>query len=367
MSRRILGSWIRLLIPLAVVAVIKILASLFIYRRLSILGDFYTPWMQTWSGVGPSQPWLYLYSAQDTGFYVAIAREWYKYPMYVFFPAYPTLIMFIGKLIGDLWLSAFIISFALGLASIPLLQYVAENYMDKVEAAATTILFATFPYIFLFTTISYTESLYLFSTLAAWLLHLKGRDTTSAAAAALSTLTKTYGIAIIIPVALNLIAKRMYRRLLNLIIPAAALLGWLIYLKTVTGEFFAFSTQQFYWMNLGVDFGYYEHYIKPFLRFNLWSLPQFHYLLPALIIFFAYLVFCTFKIDSKLGVYSLVLFLGLLYFSNFISMPRFFSFIFPVWLTAKIKNILALTVAVAFFILNSLLLWYQFLMAVWVS
>ncbi|MEM3430693.1 MAG: hypothetical protein QXN20_07350, partial [Candidatus Bathyarchaeia archaeon] len=89
--------------------------------------------------------------------------------------------------------------------------------------------------------------------------------------------------------------------------------------------------------------------------------------LPALIIFFAYLVFCTFKIDSKLGVYSLVLFLGLLYFSNFISMPRFFSFIFPVWLTAKIKNILALTVAVAFFILNSLLLWYQFLMAVWVS
>jgi len=367
MDRKVLGGWIRLLIPLAAILVIKVCSSIFVYQRLSILGNFYTPWMQTWSGVGPSQPWLYLYSGQDTGFYVAIAREWYKYPMYVFFPAYPTLIMLLGRFIGDLWLSAFIISFTLGLACIPLLQLVAENYMGKLEAAATTILCSTFPYIFLFTTISYTESLYLFSTLAAWLLHLKGRDTTSALAATISTLTKTYGVAIVIPVALSLIGKRMYRRLLNLTIPLAALLGWLIYLKNSTGDFLAFSTQQSYWMNLGVDFGYYEHYIRPFLKFNLWSLPQFHYLLPALIIFFGYLVFCTFKIDSKLGVYSLILYLALLYFSNFISMPRFFSFIFPVWLTAKIKSIPALTVAVAFFTINSLMLWYQFLMAVWVS
>ncbi|MGQ9543424.1 MAG: hypothetical protein ACUVTM_04980 [Candidatus Bathyarchaeia archaeon] len=364
---RFLGGWFRLALPVIFIALLKILASILIYERLSILGSFYTPWMQTWSGVGPSQGWLYLYSAQDTGFYVAIAREWYKYPMYVFFPAYPTLCMVLGRLIGDLWLSAFIISFILGLACVPLLQLVAEDYMGRGEAAAATILCASFPYIFLFTTISYTESLYLFSTLLTWHLHSKNRHIPSALAAALSTLTKTYGIAIIIPVALSLIGKRMYRRILTLTIPVGCLLGWLIYLKYSTGDPFTFSTQQSYWMSLGVDFGYYEHYIEPFLKFNVWTLPQFHYLLVALIIFFGYLVFSTFKLDPKLGVYSLTLYLALLYFSNFISLPRFFSFIFPVWLTARIKSIPVLIVAVFFFTLNSLLLWYQFLMAVWVS
>lgn len=366
-ATKILQGRLRYLLPILIVVLLKLSASFFMYRRLSVLGSFYTPWMSDWGKSGPSQSWLYLFNAQDSGFYVALARGWYEYPMYVFFPAYPVLFKILGLALGDLWLSAFVVSFVLGLASLPLFQAVAEDYMPRSEAAGSTLLAATFPYIFLFTTVSYTESLFLFATLATWYLYVKGRIVPSVLAATLATLTKTYGVAIVIPVGIGLLAKRKFRQLPLLVVPIAALLAWIYYIYLRTGDPFVFSTQQSYWMRLGVEFGWYQHYIKPLLDFKVWEFPAFNYLLVGLVIFFGYLVFCAFRIDAKLGVYSLSVFLPLLYMGSFISLPRFFSFIFPVWLVVRIRNLPLLIVAVGFFLLNSLLLWYQFILGTWVA
>ena len=366
-ATEIFSGKIRLVLPVLIVLILKILASILVYRRLSVLGNFFTPWMENWGKGGPTQQWLYLFSAQDTGFYVTLATGWYEYPMYVFFPAYPVLCKLIGITIGDFWLAAFIISFCFGLASLPLLQLLAEHYMSKTEAAASTLLAATFPYVFLFTTISYTESLFLFTTIASWYLQIKERYVPSALSAVIATLTKTYGVAIVIPIAIDLFAKKKFKQLILLAAPISALLAWMYYLYLRTGDPFAFSTQQSYWMKMGVEFGWVQRYIIPFLSFNVLAFPKFDFLLVALILFVGYLIFCVARIDPKLGVYSLTMFLPLLYFSNFISLPRFFSFIFPIWLVVRIRNIPILIVGLTFFLLNSLLVWYQFILGVWVA
>ena len=305
----------------------------------------------------------------DTGHYVAIATDWYEYPRYVFFPAYPVLCKIIGTISGDYWISAFIISFFCGLASVPVFQLVCENYMPKYDAMVSTLLAMTFPYVFLFTTVSYSESLFLLSTLAAWYMHLKQRYLPSALAATLATLTRTYGIAIIIPIVIGQLTERHLRRILLLLLPIGALLGWMYYLYIATGDALAFSTQQAYWdVTLGNKFNWVKYYILPFLGTNK-TIPDFNYLEIALVIFVGYLVLSVFRIDLKLGVYSILLFLGLLYFGNFISFPRFFAFIFPIWLLigGRIRSIPLLAVAVAFFMLCSLIIWSQFILAIWVS
>jgi Gpi18-like mannosyltransferase len=364
---RILRGKLRLILPVFIVLFLKLLAAVFIYHRLSILGGFHTPWMETWGQGGPARSWLYLFSAQDTGFYVALAAGWYAYPMYVFFPAYPVICKIVGAVIGDFWLSAFLVSFIFGLASLPLFQLVAENYMSRSEAAASTTLIALFPYVFLFTTVSYSESLFLFSTLATWYLYIRGRLVPSILSATLAALTRPYGVAIIVPVAIGLLAGRKFKQSSLCAVPVCALLGWMYYLYSKTGDLFVFSTQQSYWMRMGVEFGWIQRYIMPLISFNVWKYPKFDYLLVAFIIFVGYLVFCTVRVDAKLGVYSLLLFLALLYFGNFISLPRFFAFIFPIWLVVRIKNVPLLMVGIAFFLLNSLLVWYQFILGVWVA
>jgi Gpi18-like mannosyltransferase len=366
-SDKILQTKIRYILPVIIILLLKVVSSFFIYQRLSILGSFYTPWMDYWKESGPVEVWLYLFSAQDTGHYVALTHVWYQYPLYVFFPAYPVLCKVIGLLVGDMWLAAFIISIFFGFASIPLFQMIAEQYMSRAEAVGSTMFFASFPYVFLFTTLSYTESLFLFFTLAAWYLNLKDKFFSSSLAAAVATLTKTYGIVIIIPIAINMISKRKFKHLTVLAIPVMALLGWLYYLYLRTGDAFVFSKQQEYWISLGVQFGWFQNFIEPLLNFNVWKFQEFNYLVVALVLFLAFITFCVFKIDSKLGAYSLILFLSLLYFGNYVSLPRFFAFIFPIWLIVRIKNILALGVAMAFFLLASLLIWYQFLLDVWVT
>ncbi len=367
-AAKMLEGKVRLIFPVSIVSLLKLFSSLFIYQRLSIQGSFKTPWMSIWGTLGPTQLWLYLFSAQDTGWYIKLAKEWYSYPpMYVFFPAYPVLCKAVELMTGDFWLSAFIISFVLGLASIPLLQLVAEHYMSRAEAAASTLLTATFPYVFLFTTVSYTESLFLFSTLATWYLHLRGRFISSMLAATVATLTRPYGVAIVIPVALNLLLKRKFKQFPIISVPITALLGWMYYLYLTTGDAFAFATQQSFWIKQAFEFGWFQRYITPFLSSNVLAFPKFDFFLLPFIIFTGYLVFCVFRIDGKLAIYSLSVYLSLLYFGNYNSLPRFFSFIFPVWLIVRMRNLLALAVAVTFFMLASLLIWYQFVLQVWVS
>jgi hypothetical protein len=321
-----------------------------------------------------AQSWIYLFSAWDTGHYVDIAANWYRYPKYVFFPAYPVLCRLIGMITDDFWLSAFLVSFTFGLASIPIFQLVCEHYMSRRDAFMSTLLAMTFPYVFLFTTVSYTESLFLFSTLLAWHFYLRRRLVASATAATVATLTKTYGIAIVIPIAISLIDERKPRKILSIALPGAALFGWMCYLYLRTGDAVAFLTQQAYWdAQIGTGYESPRKYLTSLLDLFLGaskSIPRLNFTGIAFeVALFGYLIFNVFGTAAPLGVYSIVLYLGLLCFGNLYSYPRYLAFIFPVWLTAqrKIRSLVLLAVAVFFFLINGLAIWAQFIMGGWVS
>lgn len=185
----------RYLITLAIVASLKALGALWVHSELS-RGErgFWTPWMAAWGAEGPSARWLYLFLAWDTGWYVKMARTLALYPDRPFFPAYPWLIRALSGILGDYWLSACAISFGLGMACAPVYQALAERYMAKEEAFGSALLFALFPFTFLFTAISYAEPLFLLATLASWHLNLSGRFSLSLALASLAALSRPLGI-----------------------------------------------------------------------------------------------------------------------------------------------------------------------------
>jgi len=372
-SMRVLQGRLRLVFPVVFIAILKLLAATYLYEYLSQpSGAFQTLHMKAWHGPRLSPAWLYLFSAWDTGHYVSIAMNWYEYPRYVFFPAYPALCRIIGVVTGDPWLSAFIVSFTLGLASIPLFQLVSECYMCKGDAVILTLLAMTFPYVFLFTTVSYAESLFLFSTLSSWYFYLRKKFVASALAATAATLSKTYGIAILVPIAVSILINRKTRKVWVFAVPVAALLGWMYYLYIMTRNPFAFLSQQEHWIGLGGRFGWVQNYLIPFLSFAHRPdprLPEFFYIEIAFIVTFGYLAFSVLKVDTSLGIYSISMYMGLLYFGNLLSLPRYFAFIFPIWLVVggRVRNPLLVVAPLVFFVLNSLIIWAQFLNLVWVS
>jgi len=352
---------VRFLLSVLIVLSAKIVVAIFIYYRLSILGDFHTQWMSEWSDVGPKQDWLYLFSAWDTGFYVQIAENWYFHPAYAFFPAYPSVIKIFSFVIKDSWLSAFILSFGLGLACVPAFQALAEEYLSKTGAFVSTMTMAFFPYVFLFSTVAYTESLFLLSTICSWYFYKKNKLIRASFAACIASLTKMYGVFIIIPVIVDIIYRRNFRKTAYMSFPVFVLFGWLLYLFNTTGDWLIFMSSQSYWIELGMEFNWIQSYLMPLLDFNIWMIPQSHYLLIAFLAIFGYLIFDTFSIDWRLGIYALTMYFSLLLFSNFMSLPRFFSFIFPIWLNPRLRNPLLLLLVIPFFTIISLLIWHHFL------
>jgi len=99
------------------------------------------------------------------------------------------------------------------------------------------------------------------------------------------------------------------------------------------------------------------------------TVPRLDFASIAFIVLFGYLVFNVYRVDVPLGIYSIILYLGLLFVGNLYSYPRYFAFIFPVWLTAqgKIRSLLLLSIGIIFFLLSSYAIWIQFIMAGWVS
>ncbi len=357
----------RFIFSIIIVLSAKILSSIFMHHRLSTLGSFFTQWMSAWPARALSYDWLYLYCAWDTGFYVQIAENWYSYPAYAFFPAYPSIVRILSFMLRDSWLSAFIVSFGLGIACVPVFQALAEEYCSRTVAFTSTMIMAFFPYIFLFTTIAYTESLFLLSSILTWYFYKKGKLIQASLAACIASLTKMYGIFIIIPIFVDIIYNRRFKRTLYLSFPIFALLAWLFYLFSTTGDWLIFMSSQSYWIERGMKLSWIQAYLVPLLDFKIWKIPQSHYLLIALITFFAYPIFTTLGLDWRLGAYSLTMYFSLLFFSNFISLPRFFSFVFPIWLNSKFKNPLILVLVIPFFTIISLLIWYHFLLGEWIA
>jgi len=358
----ILKRKVRFLIPVIILGIFKLHASIWVYTKSLREGTLQLPQIGVLGAIEPQ--WLYIFSAWDSSWYVNLAGS-YTFAR-TFFPGYPFLIRFLNYFMNNYWLSAFILSITLGFVLLPIFQAIAEEYMKKSEALYGTIIMSFFPYVFVFTTVSYSESLFLLAVLATWYFYLKDRILFASICSIVATLTKLYGILIILPILTDLLLHRKWKK-------AAIALASPVLILTIIIPLFpkkllermVLEMNAATWTTSTEYFGtfWFKDYLTsvftaahPTVFFNFYQAFAL-----AFIVFVGYLVINSTRTDWRLGFYSIVMFVVIILFGFVNGLPRYLSFIFPIWLVIRTKDIATLVILVFLFYMHSLILWYEFL------
>lgn len=199
-------------------------------------------------------------SRWDTGFYLSIAEEGYRYggvefPSAAFFPLLPLLIRAVGSVTGDLLLAGVLVANAALLGATMLLYRLAEEEWGSSVAERAVWYLLIFPTAF-FGSAIYTESLFLLLAIGSLYLARKGMWESAAMLGALAALTRFVGI-VVAPMLLAEWCARRWRTdrdarpsLWALLAPAAVLLGtgaYMAYLWLAFGDPLAFAHAQSAW------------------------------------------------------------------------------------------------------------------------
>lgn len=192
-------------------------------------------------------------SRWDTGFYLSIANEGYRYkgvelPSVAFFPLLPLLIRLITAVIGDPLISGILVSNAALLLAMILLYLLVKSEFGQETAQRSVWYMLIFPTSF-FGSAIYSESLFLLGAIGALYLARKGYWESAALIGILTALTRFLGI-LLAPL---LIAEWFIQRrrlseerrppilalLGGMLVPLGTLF-YLIYLKIAFGDPLAF-------------------------------------------------------------------------------------------------------------------------------
>jgi hypothetical protein len=324
--------------------------------------------------------WPLAFLGWDSAWYLSIMTKGYGFSSqsYTFSPALPffsNLTNFVFRNpMGSLALTALVF----GLLWIPLYQLLAESYICKKAALFSTLLLAFSPYIFVFTTVAYSEGLLLFFVLGAWFLLRKGRLFGASAFAMIAPLTRTMGILVVLPM-LYVSFKQKSHRVRNIflsLLPIASLTVWFIGVGFFVGDFLApvhtSEWSQLYSIRTLFTEGIPRYGIKALLEAPYQPSPiPTHWLLPFAVVLALLLPMFLFtgswKKDKSLWLYSLAGFGGILYFGALVSAPRFISVLFPLWIpimanfSGKKKSIILVAIVAIIFYVVALDLWISFL------
>lgn len=155
---------------------------------------------------------LDLWARWDSVWYLTIADHGYHAAAetLAFWPLYPALVAGLGAVLGGHDIAAgVIVSLGAALGSLILLERLATRLVGRESARRAVLYLALFPTAFFLGAV-YSESLYLFLALAAFLLAEQGRFLPAGVACGLAILTRVVGVALL--PALALLAWRSGRR-----------------------------------------------------------------------------------------------------------------------------------------------------------
>lgn len=310
---------------------------------------------------------LDIFAHWDAGFYLTVIRDGYwsqidlatRYSNVNFFPLYPALVKSIGWLGVNLSTGAYLvigllISNLCFLAALPLLHRLATRHLGMEETAVFRgigLLFV-YPAAFFFSCF-YTESLLFFLSILAFLLAFERRWAWAGIAAALAALTRAPGVLVGLAVAWiyldcqGLIGRKPLARLaaalrerqmraadaLWLALPFATLAGYLYYLYTLTGDFFAPYTSQMAWGRSKT--GLFDGSLLRGLQENLSGPGLDVFKIEALLglVFLICAVWMLVRYPSKVwGLYALGLALMPISSGTVIALSRYLLIVFPVFL-----------------------------------
>jgi hypothetical protein len=282
----------------------------------------------------------------------------YFHPNYVYLPGYPILIFVAGRLTGNFWFGAFLITQIFALGSIVAFQLLAEQYMPSNQALYATLLMTAFPFVSVFMTLGYSEPVFFFSTLSAWYFYKKGRMLSSALLAGLASVTRIYGLMVLLPTLLDIVRSKRYWKVPYLTIPMIFVSLWLLFCYLSTGDPLVSWTDEKYWYTGGLGDGI--KIVQVFLQRGLGGLmsagldPTFFWALSIFVI----LIVMTWKVDRLLWVYAATVSGILLLSTSYaLSLLRYLPFIFPIWLSFRVKNRLVVATGVGILVLMTIVVW----------
>lgn len=386
----LLGSRYRLLVPFFIVLLVKVVSSFFIYGLLN-MGSSETYWMAVnWDTEGQnailksvaqqSAKWPFLFLGWDSAWYLSIMVKGYAFSdqSFAFFPGFPLLGGMVNSVLQNPAYSLILLSFVFGVLWVPMYQLVVEDYFGRSKALKSALVYAFFPYVFLFTSVAYAEGLFLLCTLGAWYFSRKRKIGLAVFLASVAAVSRAPGIVILLPMVFEMFRMHKSRqtgslgwKMLLFGIPFLLVLSWFLYCQVTFNSWLTSGWSGMYSFRvLVLELLPQKGFQVLFEVFQVWPLS------PVFVVFLVvapFLILFLFKLDRALALYAIVSFLGVLWGGGLASIPRFMSFVFPLWLPiiAKVSSVrwsnLLTLMTCAGFVLSGLFLWVSFLNGLFVA
>lgn len=339
------------------VVVTKVVAFLYLYNL---------NYAEPYGKLTPDRWWL-VFHRWDSAFYDKIASSGYTELKYwAFLPAFPAMVKSLLVLVGSSAVATVAAGLFFGMLWIPVYYKTASRYMSQKVAMSSTLFFLFFPTVYLFTSVGYTEGLWLTTTIAGWYFYMRSKHLASSITFAFSALTRIPGIILPAMIALYFLTQRRVRSALVYCLPLVLLVAWIGYGFISTGEFVAplAAEEKTVW---NPHFNFVEIFLARLTNSNptVWSAEDVFVVL--IIGLFLYLSLRVFNISRGLGVYSISLFVFYLFSANFLSLPRYLPCTFPIWLSIGEEKKSTTYAYVIFSFLLTLVLWSQFLNDGWIA
>jgi Gpi18-like mannosyltransferase len=354
------GRYRRFLIPAMLVVIARAVGSLLLFNILH-MDSAQTFWMSA-NGIANPQnavlgslaaqgaKWPFLYLGWDSSWYLSIATKGYAFldQSYAFFPGLPLFSAVLNFGLNNPAVSLILVSSAAGILWVPVFQLVAELYADARTALRATVFYVFFPYVFLFTTVAYSEGLYMVFTLLSWCLFRKRAIVPSMLVLAVAVLARPPGLLLMLPIVGVIVysllrsGERMFSRwsYVLMVLPFASFFAWLAYAKVSVGDWFAIGTRTA-WSGMPsfATFVFSGFHGDGFGHLFFETVYQWPYSVAWILFLLAVppMLYFLFKMDKWLGLYSAVFLVPVLVSGGLLSLPRFISFIFPLWLALGLK------------------------------
>ena len=204
---------------------------------------------------GPLAHLLNPWANWDGVWYIKIAKSGYADAdgSTAFFPLYPLLLRYVGVLFGgNLVVTGIAISLACYGGAVWLLDRLARADFGDAVAARAIVYLSIGPLSFFFQAV-YTESLFLFLSLACFVCAREGRWRLAGLTGLLATLTRSTGVLLLVPMLVFYYEQRGWslrrtdNKVINLLMIPEGLLVWMTYLSLAFGKPLLFAGAQAQW------------------------------------------------------------------------------------------------------------------------
>jgi len=276
----------------------------------------------------------------DAWWYRWIAVEGYQHRPFVreasnwaFFPLYPLAVRSLAAT-GRFALDAMIVSNIAFLLALLVVRDIAIRYgLDAAATDRAIFLLAFFPTAYFFS-LPMSESLFLLLSATTFNAAQREKWWLAGMAGALTTLTRVTGVLLLPMLAVWIFERRLKPRIsmLSLLAMPAALAGFMLYLRALTGNAFAFSDVQAGWGRHPSWFvrPLWSYLANPLLLGERWNLIAFNFVI-AILVLAAGIVFLI-KREWSFATYVLSAALLALSSGSLQSFARYASVLFPLFL-----------------------------------